>query len=78
MATAWAVGHDGLTNGYLTKGWAWGKIEKLGDNLMAKRILMLVLTMAAILTATVGCRTAHGFGEDMSHAGEKLQDKTDR
>jgi predicted small secreted protein len=45
---------------------------------MAKRILMLVLTLAAICTATVGCRTAHGFGEDMEHAGSKIQDKTNQ
>ena len=40
--------------------------------------LIFAFFIGALLAAGVGCRTAHGFGEDMEHAGEKIQDKTDR
>ena len=42
------------------------------------RMLYLAMTLLAIATAAGGCRTAHGFGEDMERAGEKIQDKTDK
>ena len=35
---------------------------------------LLVTTLLAIVG--VGCNTAHGFGEDMEKAGEKIQDGT--
>ena len=35
-------------------------------------ILVLLLTLGASLIN--GCRTAHGFGEDMENAGEKIQE----
>jgi predicted small secreted protein len=41
-------------------------------------MLYLAMTLLAITMATGGCRTAHGFGEDMERAGEKIQDKTDK
>jgi predicted small secreted protein len=28
------------------------------------------------MTIVSGCRTAHGFGEDMQNAGDKIQQKT--
>ena len=37
-------------------------------------VLMLLLALSAM--AFSGCRTAHGFGEDMENAGEKIQEKT--
>jgi len=36
--------------------------------------LMFLLVLSAM--AFSGCRTAHGFGEDMENAGEKIQEKT--
>jgi len=45
---------------------------------MIKKILLLAFAAFSLITATTGCRTAHGAGEDMERAGEKIQDKTDR
>lgn len=36
-------------------------------------VILLLVAFGAIFT---GCNTAHGFGEDMEKAGEKIQDKT--
>ena len=43
----------------------------------AKTILLLFLIGIGVATFT-GCRTAHGFGEDMQNAGESIQRGTDR
>ena len=41
---------------------------------MKKAIFAIMLAVYAL--AFVGCRhTAHGFGEDMEKAGEKIQEK---
>jgi len=40
-----------------------------------KTILLCSLLLGA-LTAFTGCRTAHGFGEDMEAAGQSIQDST--
>ena len=42
------------------------------------RIIVLVLVCGAGVVAFTGCRTAHGFGEDMQNAGEAIQRKTDQ
>jgi len=40
---------------------------------------VMILAAALITVAASGCRhTAHGVGEDMERAGEKIQDKADR
>jgi len=41
----------------------------------AMALVFLLVMGASVFT---GCRTAHGFGEDMEHAGEKIQDGTAR
>jgi predicted small secreted protein len=38
----------------------------------------LALLLGVTVTAFSGCRTAHGFGEDMEKAGHSIQDGTDR
>ena len=43
---------------------------------MIKRIVMLLVAAVTLVTAATGCRTAHGAGEDMERAGEKIQEKT--
>jgi len=45
-----------------------------------KKIKMIMLAFVLIFGASAlnGCRTAHGFGEDMEHAGEKIQDGTNK
>ncbi|HEY9509917.1 MAG TPA: entericidin A/B family lipoprotein [Verrucomicrobiae bacterium] len=40
-----------------------------------KSILCLCLLIASAAVFT-GCRTAHGFGEDMEKAGDSIQDGT--
>jgi predicted small secreted protein len=45
---------------------------------MIKKILLLAFAAFALVTSVTGCRTAHGAGEDMERAGEKIQEKTDR
>lgn len=37
-------------------------------------ILLFVATLLALVTSA--CHTAHGFGQDMEDAGEKIQEKT--
>ena len=37
-------------------------------------LLLLIVTILAL--ASIGCNTAHGFGEDMSAAGKGIQNGT--
>jgi predicted small secreted protein len=41
------------------------------------RIMVLVLVLGGAVVGFTGCRTAHGFGEDMQNAGESIQRKTE-
>lgn len=43
---------------------------------LTKRIVVLLFVSALLAIVTTGCNTAHGFGEDMEKAGEKIQDGT--
>jgi predicted small secreted protein len=45
---------------------------------MKKYIFLTLIMSIYLLLAGTGCRTAHGFGEDMENAGEKIQEKTDK
>ena len=45
-------------------------------NTLVKRVLFLLVATAFLAIVGVGCRTAHGFGEDMQNAGESIQDGT--
>jgi len=40
-------------------------------------MMLLALVIGAAAATFTGCRTAHGFGEDMQNAGEAIQRKTD-
>ena len=42
------------------------------------KIMLLALVLGATASAFTGCRTAHGFGEDMQNAGESIQRGTDK
>jgi predicted small secreted protein len=42
---------------------------------LRKTVICLFLLVAGA-TAFTGCRTAHGFGEDMEKAGDSIQDGT--
>lgn len=39
-----------------------------------KKILILVLAAAMTALAGSGCRTAQGFGRDVEHAGEHIEE----
>jgi predicted small secreted protein len=43
---------------------------------MIKRIILLAFAAATLVLGSVGCRTAHGAGEDLERAGQKIQEKT--
>jgi predicted small secreted protein len=53
-------------------------VETKPQNLVTMKTFLVMLFLAAAVTAFSGCRTAHGFGEDMEKAGEKIKDKTDK
>jgi predicted small secreted protein len=42
---------------------------------MIKKIMLLLFAVSALITAA-GCHTAHGAGEDISAAGNKIQEHT--
>ncbi len=41
-----------------------------------KRILILLFGMIALMNAVTACHTAHGAGEDIEDAGQKIQQNT--
>jgi predicted small secreted protein len=41
-----------------------------------KKLIYTLLLGTALMAFASGCRTAHGFGEDMEKAGDKIQDGT--
>jgi predicted small secreted protein len=41
-----------------------------------KCIVLLLFVTALLAIAGTGCNTAHGFGQDMEKAGDKIQDST--
>jgi predicted small secreted protein len=43
-----------------------------------KRTAFCILIAIVGQIVFTGCRTAHGFGQDMENAGQSIQDKTDK
>ena len=43
---------------------------------LLKRIVVLLFISALVTVAGMGCNTAHGFGKDVSNAGEGIQNGT--
>jgi len=43
---------------------------------LPKRILVLLFVTALVAIINIGCNTAHGFGKDMSAAGQGIQNGT--
>jgi len=41
------------------------------------KTFLAILLVAGAMSCFTGCRTAHGFGEDMEKAGDKIQEKTE-
>jgi predicted small secreted protein len=41
-----------------------------------KRIVVLLCITTLLAIVSMGCNTAHGFGEDMQNAGEGIQNGT--
>jgi predicted small secreted protein len=48
------------------------------DKMKLFKVLLFALVIGAGIAGFTGCRTAHGFGEDMENAGESIQRGTDR
>jgi predicted small secreted protein len=47
----------------------------LKRKVMIKKIMLLLFAVSSLITAA-GCHTAHGAGEDLSAAGNKVQEHT--
>jgi predicted small secreted protein len=43
----------------------------------SKPTIILLFVTALLAIGSMGCNTAHGFGQDMEKAGDKIQEKTD-
>jgi predicted small secreted protein len=43
---------------------------------LVQRLVLWLLVTGFLAVVGVGCQTAHGFGEDVQKAGEKIQDGT--
>ena len=41
-----------------------------------KRIVVLLCVTTLLAIVGMGCNTAHGFGKDVSNAGDSIQDGT--
>jgi predicted small secreted protein len=41
-----------------------------------KKLLFLLFAVISLAAGVTGCRTAHGAGEDIERAGEKIQEHT--
>jgi len=53
----------------------YGSVEIKRKN-MIKRLIMALFAAGIFVVAGTGCHTAHGAGEDIERAGEKIQDHT--
>ena len=53
----------------------WNEKFKTGE-IMIKRLIIALFAATILVVAGSGCRTAHGAGEDMEKAGEKVQENT--
>ena len=45
-------------------------------NTLSKRMIVLLFVTVLLAIVSVGCNTAHGFGKDMSAAGQGIQNGT--
>ena len=45
-------------------------------NNMIKRFIIALFAMGLLAIASTGCNTVHGAGEDIEHAGDKIQENT--
>jgi predicted small secreted protein len=43
---------------------------------MIKKLFITLFATVLLVAAGTGCRTAHGFGEDMEKAGDEIQKGT--
>ena len=43
---------------------------------LSKRIIVLLFVTALVAIVGIGCNTAHGFGKDVSAAGQGIQNGT--
>jgi len=43
---------------------------------MIKRLVIAIFATGLLVIASTGCNTVHGAGEDIEHAGDKIQEHT--
>ncbi len=43
---------------------------------MIKKVVLMFFAAVSLVVGVAGCHTAHGAGEDISTAGNKIQDNT--
>ena len=43
-----------------------------------QKLIVFIFWVALACSVVSGCRTAHGFGEDMENAGDKIQEGTSK
>jgi predicted small secreted protein len=53
-----------------------GTMKHATMNTPTKRIVALLCITALLAIVGLGCNTAHGFGKDVSNAGEGIQEGT--
>jgi predicted small secreted protein len=46
------------------------------ETVMIKRIVLLLFATVTLVLGSVGCRTAHGAGEDIQNVGQSIQEHT--
>jgi len=44
--------------------------------MLSKRIIVLLFVTALLAVVSIGCNTGHGFGKDVSAAGQGIQNGT--
>ncbi len=54
---------------------SWSQLNKTKQT-MIKRLVLLLFVGATLAFGVTACHTVHGAGEDISTAGNKIQDHT--
>ena len=44
------------------------------EEIMMKRMVLLMFAAATLVIGAVGCHTVHGAGQDIERTGEKIQE----
>lgn len=50
--------------------------SEMKEKLMIKRLVIALFATGLLVIASTGCNTMRGAGEDIEHAGDKIQENT--